>query len=65
MPLRRKLLLLLGAGLLFSNAVSGDKFTPVDLVELPKPSGPITSPSGAYAVYSQAVYNAADAQVSR
>ncbi|KAI8889463.1 alpha/beta-hydrolase [Backusella circina FSU 941] len=62
MPLKRHLLLLLGAVLLSSNAASGDQFTPVDLVELPSPSGPITSPSGALAVYSQAVYNAADAK---
>lgn len=40
-----------------------EKFTPSDLIQLPRPGVPVTSPSGALAVYAQSAYNSTDAKV--
>lgn len=55
-------LVLFGASLL-NIFVMAKKFTPSDLIQLPRPGVPVTSPSGALAVYAQSAYNITDAKV--
>lgn len=55
-------LVLFGATLL-NIFVMAEKFTPSDLIQLPRPGVPVTSPSGALAVYAQSAYNITDAKV--
>lgn len=55
-------LVLFGATLL-NICVMAEKFTPADLIQLPRPGIPVTSPSGALAVYAQSAYNITEAKV--
>lgn len=57
-------LFLLGASLINIVVVMAEKFTPSDLIQLPRPGIPVTSPSGALAVYAQSAYNITEAKVS-
>ncbi|KAI9480368.1 MAG: Alpha/Beta hydrolase protein [Benjaminiella poitrasii] len=45
--------------------VIAEKFTPSDLVQLPRPTAPTTSPNGALAVYVQSAYNISEAKSIR
>lgn len=57
-------LFLLSTSLFNVMAVLTETFTPPDLVQLARPSVPVTSPSGALAVYAQSIYNIDEAKVS-
>lgn len=57
-------LFLLSTSLFNVMAVMANTFTPPDLVQLARPSVPVTSPSGALAVYAQSVYNIEESKVT-
>ncbi|KAI8348009.1 Alpha/Beta hydrolase protein [Choanephora cucurbitarum] len=58
-------LLFFGASLFNIAVVMAEKFTPADLIQLPRPGVPVTSPSGALAVYAQSAYNITEAKTTR
>ncbi|KAI8078261.1 Alpha/Beta hydrolase protein [Gilbertella persicaria] len=58
-------LLLFGASLFSMTVIMAEKFTPADLIQLPRPGVPVTSPSGALAVYAQSAYNITEAKTVR
>lgn len=43
--------------------VIGEKFTPSDLIQLPRPGIPVASPNGELAIYAQSAYNITEAKV--
>jgi acylaminoacyl-peptidase len=59
----RAKLVFFGAAALFNAFTMAEKFTPSDLIQLPRPGAPVTSPSGALAVYAQSAYNITDDKV--
>ncbi|CEG83539.1 hypothetical protein RMATCC62417_17442 [Rhizopus microsporus] len=64
MIVKSTLPVLFGA-LFFSFTAMGKKFTPAHLIELPRPTAPVTSPNGTFAVYSQSAYNIEDSKTIR
>ncbi|KAI8062998.1 Alpha/Beta hydrolase protein [Thamnidium elegans] len=50
---------------LFSILTMAQQFTPTDLIQLPRPSVPVISPNGHYAVYAQSAYSIADTKTVR
>ncbi|KAI7888020.1 Alpha/Beta hydrolase protein [Mucor mucedo] len=62
--LAKSTLALVGVTLLNIFAMA-ENFTPSDLIQLARPGVPVTSPSGALAVYAQSAYNITDAKTVR
>lgn len=60
--LAKSTLILVGVTLINIFAMA-EKFTPSDLIQLARPGIPVTSPSGALAVYAQSAYNSTDTKV--